>query len=205
MIRCVFFDFDGVLTTEPYGVFSMTRFLSDKYDIPRETIEDAMNMYLPRRNTEKGHVCPERWALVSNELRLNIPYEVFQEAMGSAPRNDAMFDLVRELRDAGIMTAMITDNFEERINAFDESFQLAEYFDGRIVSTEVGKRKDETDIFDVALSRFGMQADETAFVDNKAKNCVVPESMGIHTYVHDHEVNDVPAFRTFLQSLGILI
>lgn len=60
-----------------------------------------------------------------------------------------------------------------------EYHQLDGYFSDRIVSADVGMRKPQKEIYELALERIGKRADECCFIDNSVTNLNVAAELGI--------------------------
>ncbi len=60
-----------------------------------------------------------------------------------------------------------------------EYHQLNEYFKDKIVSADVGCRKPQKEIYELALKRIGKQAEECCFIDNSVSNLNVAAELGI--------------------------
>ena len=57
-------------------------------------------------------------------------------------------------------------------------------FDAVVISGEVGMRKPEPEIFELALQRIGLPAAECVFIDDIARNIVAAEQVGLVGIVH---------------------
>ncbi len=62
-----------------------------------------------------------------------------------------------------------------------ELFDFLHWFDGRIVSGEEKTRKPFREIYALTLSRFGMDASETLFIDDNPRNVIAAEACGIQS------------------------
>ena len=62
-----------------------------------------------------------------------------------------------------------------------ELFDFLHWFDGRIVSGEEKTRKPFREIYALTLSRFGMDASETLFIDDNYRNITAAEACGIQS------------------------
>ena len=62
-----------------------------------------------------------------------------------------------------------------------ELFDFLHWFDGRIVSGEEKTRKPFREIYELTLSRFGMDASETLFIDDNYRNITAAEACGIQS------------------------
>ena len=96
--------------------------------------------------------------------------------------NEPMIDLMRELRDAGLRTALLTNNVREweplwraKLPDVDEIFEVV------VDSAFVGMRKPEPEIYALTLERLGdgLRADECLFVDDIELNCRTAEELGM--------------------------
>ena len=91
-----------------------------------------------------------------------------------------METLIGDLKAAGIGVWGLTNWSHETIHlAFEKFPQLGELND-TVVSGVEKMHKPNADIYELALSRFGLKADETAFVDDTFRNVVSAEEVGIH-------------------------
>ncbi len=84
-----------------------------------------------------------------------------------------------------------------------ERYQLNTLFDGIIVSTYIGSRKNEPMIFECAMSKLHSIYGDCLFIDNSRSNLLVPESLGMKVYYYDDKLRDIEALRTELMSLGV--
>ena len=205
MIKAVFFDFDGVLTTDPNGTVTITRNLC--VAIPGLALEKVQACYRKmRKNIEAdGGSVADYWQEFCTGVGVPIMLDVLLDAMGTVPKNVPMFALAESSRDAGYGVGMITDNTCERMELLRKTMRLPELFDPIIVSAEVRAAKHDgtTKIFDLALKGAGCSAQEALFIDNKKDNLLTPEKMGMQTYWHDDTKNDVPALMQALKKYGV--
>ena len=87
----------------------------------------------------------------------------------------AMSALVLRARRAGLRTGLLSNSWgnEYPREGWDEMF------DAIVISGEVGMRKPEPDIFAHVLSRLGVPAEQTVFVDDLAHNVDAAQALGI--------------------------
>ena len=55
-------------------------------------------------------------------------------------------------------------------------------FDDVVISAEVGCRKPDPEIFQLALTRLGVRAEETLFIDDFAHNVAAARELGFRTH-----------------------
>ncbi len=63
-----------------------------------------------------------------------------------------------------------------------DTLGLAPYFHACIISAEVGVRKPDPRIFQIALQTLGVPAERSVFVDDDLKNVQVAQQLGIHAF-----------------------
>jgi len=89
---------------------------------------------------------------------------------------NAMLDLIRALRQAGLRTALLSNswgNDDYRRDLFPELFDVV------VISAEVGMRKPEERIFRHTASLLGLELEECVFIDDVAANIVAAEAIGL--------------------------
>jgi putative hydrolase of the HAD superfamily len=122
-----------------------------------------------------------------------ITLEQWQQARALASTRIAgSIDALR--RAASIGTACVLSN---NPSVFAESLPVlapdvvAIVGDNRLVSCELGVRKPDPQVFELALGRFNARPKDTFFVDDSAANVAGAASVGIHTH-HLVYLNGVP-------------
>jgi putative hydrolase of the HAD superfamily len=104
-----------------------------------------------------------------------------------------MFALVEDLRAAGVRVALLSNSWgntypRERIDAL---------FDPVVISGEVGLRKPHAAIFELALERLGVPAEQAVFVDDAEPNLLGARAVGMTAIQH----TDTAATRAALAEL----
>lgn len=94
-----------------------------------------------------------------------------------------MVELVGRVRAAGVPTALVTNSFGVTYPRED----WPRLFDVTVVSHEVGLRKPDPAMYELALKRLGVEAENAVFVDDMQANIDAAASMGMATVLHvDH-------------------
>jgi putative hydrolase of the HAD superfamily len=116
--------------------------------------------------------------------------------------NRAMIDLVRELRDRGVRTALLTNNVREweplwraKLPEVDELFEVV------VDSAFVGVRKPDRAIFELTLERLGGVAPERCvFVDDLDVNCDAARELGMAAVRFEDAGRAIPEIEAFLRN-----
>ncbi len=200
MIRTIFFDYDGVLTTDKSGSATTFGYLSETTGIALPTIAAAFDPHqvdLLMGRTSYARIWRQACEVIGKPLDIGL----LAGAFGSTPTNQAMFSLAKRLR-GNVSVGIITDNNKERMDYLRERQGLDSLFDPIVVSAEVGDGKRNPAIFLQALDRAGAKPDECIFIDNSEGNLVTARALGMHVIFHDDERNDMEALMAALESLG---
>jgi putative hydrolase of the HAD superfamily len=176
-------DYGGVLTTD---VFASFRAFCAAEGLPPDTVRDRFRSDPEARALLAGL---ETGALTAAEFepRFAALLEVRSDGLiarllgGMAP-DRAMLDGVRAARAAGARTGLLSNSWGDAL-AYDRAL-LEELFDGWVISSEVGLRKPDPAIYELAAERIGMPADACVYVDDLPGNLKPARALGMATVLH---------------------
>lgn len=188
-IGCVFFDYDGVLTTDRTGSTTTCRYISQQTGIAPERVSAAFAPHNEMLTLGRASYS-EVWPDICEILGQDLPLSLLREAFDSTPINTAMFELATRLgRECRV--GIITDNKADRMRRLRAVQALDALFDPIVVSAEAGMSKSVPALFEHALAKVGIAAAQSVFIDNDQRNVAVAASAGLHAIHFDDEVNDV--------------
>ncbi|HEY7135800.1 MAG TPA: HAD-IA family hydrolase [Acidimicrobiia bacterium] len=186
--RAVIFDLGGVVFPSPFDVFA---------DYERaHGLPDRFIRTVVAENAERS-----AWAgLERGELAMNDFIVAFSEeckaaggdvdaaelmtaiAAGFGPR-PAMTRAIARLRDAGLRTAALTNNWAHDDRRPDErgTDVVASLFDVVVESAVVGLRKPDPRIYELTCARLDVTAHETVFLDDLGVNLKPARALGMTT------------------------
>jgi epoxide hydrolase-like predicted phosphatase len=187
--EAVLFDFGGVFVGSPFPTFEAhSREMGWDPDRLLELTFGPLN-----EDTDHPWHKVERGELSMIEARLEIitlckeaglevdPFVLLARAMLPQNRaNPLVVDCVRELRLAGLKTALLTNNALEIRERWRAVLPLGELFDDIVDSSEVGVRKPDPAIYELALERLGgLTPESSIFLDDLPANLEVAERLGM--------------------------
>jgi epoxide hydrolase-like predicted phosphatase len=189
--EAVLFDFGGVFTPSPFR--AAEDFARDLGAAPARLLELVFGPYHedtdhPWHRLERGELSFERAraeiiALGARESVDADPVRVFAvlaRGGGTREARPEVVACVRELRGAGLRTALVTNNAREFRERWARMLPLDELFDAVVDSSEVGVRKPDPAIYRLALARLGGLAPERAvFLDDFAGNVEAARALGM--------------------------
>jgi putative hydrolase of the HAD superfamily len=203
MIKAIFFDFDGVLTLDKTGSYTICKYISKAAGVDFEKLSRAYKKF--NNDLLFGKTTHEKiWNSLCVELAAEIDINHLYDSFINTPLNIPIIDLVKKLKIL-YKTSIITDNKKDRIAAVIDKQKLAEIFNSIIVSADIGSGKDNAEIFYKAADSVNVKFKECIFIDNNENNLIVPEKLGMNVIFYDHEKNDADDLILKLRELKIRI
>jgi 2-haloacid dehalogenase len=108
---------------------------------------------------------------------INAYWDRWPEMLGGTL--DDTVQIMRELRAAGYRTYALSNWSAETFPTTRRMYPFLDEMDGVVISGEVGVGKPDPGMFRELLSRFGLKAEETAFIDDSDLNIATAASLGI--------------------------
>lgn len=188
MIKKIFFDFDGVLTTDKTGSHTNCKYFSQKIGLNRKELLSKVKQF--DEEIDAGKISEkEVWESICKEREVEFNPNWLKEAFLSTPIDERMLEYAKQLKNKYSL-GMITDNASERMNMIIEQNKQFNIFDTIIVSEEVKCTKKGTKIFEIATQKAQVNAKECIFIDNKQKNVECAKNAGFIGVFFDDEKRD---------------
>lgn len=80
---------------------------------------------------------------------------------------------------------ILSDIFIDFIPYFLEKHNIEKYFSGMVESCEAGCKKPTDEIYQILLSRYNLNPEESIFFDDRERNIVWANKNGIHAVLYD--------------------
>jgi putative hydrolase of the HAD superfamily len=181
--RGLIVDFGGVLTTD---VFASFRAFCQVEGLPEDAVRECFRTDPDARALLAAL---ETGALASAEFeprfaaRLGVSSErLIDRLFGGMEPDAAMLDGVRAARRAGARTGLLSNSWGDA-TSYDRAL-LEELFDTWVISSEVGLRKPDAAIYELAAERLGLPPSACVFVDDLPGNLKPARALGMATVLH---------------------
>ena len=205
------FDFGGVFTDSPFdAVDSLEAELGARPGQLREIVFGPYDRDTdhPWHRLERGEIAlgeaRERIVDIGSREGIEVdPLDVLRRMSGGSGARELVVECVRELRQRGYLTAIVTNNVVEFRPAWTRLIPIEELFDLVIDSSEVGVRKPDRAIYDMTLERLGNIPHEGAvFLDDYPGNVAAAVSLGMKGIVVEADPRPALAELTRLLAAG---
>lgn len=201
-IDAVLFDFGGVFTPSPFE--AAEELGSSLGAAPGRVLEIVFGPYHedtnhPWHRLERGEIPlgEARDAIIALGAAEGIdtdPFQVFARMGAGGGARPPMVERARRIVAHGYRTALVTNNAHEFRDAWRRLVPADELFQVIVDSSEVGVRKPDPRIFELALARLGGIPPERAlFLDDAASNVAAAEKLGIRSVLVRSDLADALA------------
>ncbi len=110
--------------------------------------------------------------------------DMISQAIGRQETIAPTAALIRDLKAAGYKLYVLSNMSREFID-FLRRQEVYGYFDGDVVSCDVGVVKPMPEIYDILLDRFSLDASQTLFIDDRRENVDAALAKGIGAFHFD--------------------
>ncbi len=188
-VDLVLFDFGGVFTESPFfAVEGMARDLGVDIQQFAELMFGAYHLDTdhPWHQLERGeitfdHAREEILALGKASGMAVDPMDLLVRMAGGNLVRDTMVQTLRDIKAAGYATAIITNNVREFRDGWRGLIPVDELIDRVFDSSELGVRKPDPAIYQLALSGMGgVSPGRAVFLDDVEQNVLSARDLGIH-------------------------
>lgn len=199
LIDAVIFDFGGVLASNGRPTDVAKRFPNDPVDkVMRVMMGDyGQDTNHPWHRLERGEISMVEYREQLGPLVIEAglqPSPTSLQTPTSGPSsngtqpgigitfepNPLVIELVHELKAGGFRLGVLTNNVREFRHAWWPLLDFANIFDDVVDSHEVGMRKPNRAIYELSLSRLGVEPHRAAFLDDARSNVDAASAIGIH-------------------------
>lgn len=179
----IFIDMYGVILKESKGNFAPYTYKN----FPESEHERIKKLF----DEEKLFIKAQLGAVSSEEFLKKLGFDNPENAVKDYIENNLTLDegfiafaeKVKEKYDL----VLISNDIAEWSDYITRFFGIEKYFKSKFISSDIQSRKPDFKIFDTALEKLGLSAAECIFVDNRAKNLVAAEEVGLSPILFDRD------------------
>jgi 2-haloacid dehalogenase len=199
--KVIVFDLGGVLMDwNPYHLYC------DKLGLDRRVVDrfmEEVDFAGWNKEQDRGRSFAEATKVLSARFpqyrELIYAYDKFYlDSLGGSIQ--PVVDIVGKLKSAGYTLYVLSNWSAEKFKMVRSQYPFFEWFDGIVISGEVGLIKPDQAIFELLLERIGRPADECLFIDDHSPNISVAGRLGFQTI----QFQSAQQLEAELQQRGIL-
>jgi epoxide hydrolase-like predicted phosphatase len=194
--RGLIVDWGGVLTTDVFAsfrAFCVAEGLAP--DTVRELFREDPRARELLAGLETGELGRDTFQTAFAALLGVAPERIVERLFGQIGPDEAMIGAVRAARGEGLRTGLLSNSW--RVEDYDRAL-LEELFDAWVISGEVGLRKPDPAIYELAARRIGLAPGALVYVDDLPGNLKPARALGMATVVHRDAAETVPELERLL-------
>ncbi len=180
MIKAVIFDLNGV--------FVSSRYLSDRF---KEDFNVSNEEFLPALKEVMGKVrlpdAPgvfELWQPYFDKWKVDLSPEQFADYWFKAEHEvPEMTAIARQLKEQGTKLFILSNNFVERTNYYEENFPfLVDITDKCYFSWQTGFVKPDERAYQLILDENDLKPEECLYFDDSDRNVEIARALGLQAF-----------------------
>ncbi len=179
-IRAIIFDLGGVLVRT--ADFSPRERLAAQLGMNRSELEEFIFGGESGEQAQRGEITAvEHWENLYHQLNCSAEEftTIVEEFFEQDQLDGELVDYLRELHKT-YKTALLSNAWDDQREVIAEKWHMEDVFDIIISSSKVGMVKPDRRIFQLTLNRLGVNADQTVFVDDMARNVEAARDIGLN-------------------------
>ncbi|MGV8142509.1 MAG: HAD family hydrolase [Candidatus Pacearchaeota archaeon] len=178
MIKSIIFDLGGVLFSSDGGTYEARERLASELNIDAKKLHAIW--FSRKERLLKGLMAEEDYlGELIKSFNLDISLESLKNIIkGYNKINPEMVALVKSLRNKYNLFAL-TNEVKEWHEYRIKTFQLKDYFNKIICSSEVGLMKPQNEIYELCLKLIGAEPSNCLFIDDRVENLKSPQDLGM--------------------------
>lgn len=180
MIKVILFDLGGVLFT--HGTTMLSEYIAKKHGKNPKDVYQLLNYSDIGNDYREGKITrDEFWNSFKHDLDIEDDTDDLEQKWFDVyTLIEPVKLIVNELR-SKYRVYFLSDQARERAIAAEKKYNFINLFDGGIFSYEVGVRKPNIKIYEIAVEKIGVKSEEILFIDDKQINLPPAEQIGMQT------------------------
>jgi putative hydrolase of the HAD superfamily len=180
VFRAVCFDLGGVVFDSPFDALAE---LEAEHGLEPGAINRVIVSGTAWADNERGRLSPDAFMTAFDDELAGFPFgaeEVMDRIRNHLRVRPTMVMAIDRIRDAGVLTAAITNNWRET-DGSTTGDRIRDHFDVFVESAVEGVHKPDPAIYRLALDRLGVEASEAVFLDDIGRNLKSARALGMTT------------------------
>ncbi|HEY0908220.1 MAG TPA: HAD family phosphatase [Candidatus Paceibacterota bacterium] len=184
MLKAVIFDLNGIFLQAP----KLSERFEKDFGVPIATFLPKLSAIMDTARKPGANSTFSYWEPALKEWNVNLTEKEFWAYwFGAEKVSETMVAFAKELRSKGIKVFILSNNFKERAEYYDQYPWTHETVDHIYFSWKTGFVKPDTKAWTSILSEHGVAPENAVYFDDQEKNVKAAESVGIKSFIFKDE------------------
>ncbi|PIR05296.1 hypothetical protein COV56_03590 [Candidatus Kuenenbacteria bacterium CG11_big_fil_rev_8_21_14_0_20_37_9] len=190
MIQAIFFDMGNVICSDGYkpGIRQYER----EFDIPEGEFYKIVHDFQGWKDFTLGRVSQAQYLVMCQERCKNYHFvgERYIDLVNDLTKpNKALIDYIKQNLSKRYIIGIISNNPKEWYEDFIRKASLKRIVKIQALSCYEHIRKPDQQIFQIALDKAGVKAEESIYVDDRADRIDGAQKLGMHIIIFDGDID----------------
>ncbi|RAK08469.1 putative hydrolase of the HAD superfamily [Halanaerobium saccharolyticum] len=179
MIRNIIFDLGNVLLNfDPDSYLKKLGYSGEIKDRLKAEIFETEEWLMLDRGTITQEQAVEKWQQRNLELEEEIA-DVMSEWEKMLTLKEDSLEILKNLAARDFNLYILSNFHQQAFEHVSSKYDFFNYFDGRVISADIGMIKPELEIYQHLLDKFNLKAEATLFIDDSQPNIKAALKKGI--------------------------
>ena len=180
MIKAIIFDLNGVFMLSP----KLSDRFQEDFNISKGVFLPALSEIMDKVRKPNAEPAFNYWQPHLEEWGISFDEKQFWDYWFNAEKESPeMIALAKELKQKGIKVIILSNNFKERSNFYNEYPALNQAVDKLYYSWQTGFVKPDPAAWQYVLDTNDLKPEECIYFDDQDKNLKAAERLGIETHM----------------------
>ena len=191
-IKAIIIDFGGVILRTEDRKPRTT--LAQHHGLTFQELDDLVFSSVSSKQAAMGFISSnQHWNQVCTELQVNpkMQNKFIQDFFAGDRLDWGLLSILRKLHKK-YRIALLSNAWDDLRHHIENEWQISDIFDMLVISAEVGLVKPDPKIFEYTLTKLGLQAIESIFIDDFLENINTARGIGLNViqFQNVHQVTE---------------
>ena len=120
--------------------------------------------------------------------QVNVASELEDEFLSLHSLNSGIIELLSQAKGNGISVWCLSNDVGRWSDKLRKTLGIEKFLNGSIISSDVGVRKPDKEIYEILIHSSGYKVEDILFVDDREKNVIASREVGIKSVMFNPEI-----------------
>lgn len=182
MIKTIIFDFGGIISENADSWNTMYKRIPERTNLTTEELDEIWKENWIEVSIGKKDLTDILDIFVGRSKNKITTKELLEIYSSDTKLDEDVLEVIRELKNKGFRVIILSN--ESRVGEKIRLGKIEKFVDKIYSSSSIGLRKPDPQIFNHILSKENLERGETLFIDDKDRNIIAAEALGIKGIVY---------------------